>query len=59
MVYDVPIKKRRILCSTEDRSRKFTSAAFCPENEKLLVTVSDGSEAMVTIWHWEKQKCVA
>ena len=40
--YDVPMKKRKILMTTEDSARKFISADFCAQNEKNIVTCSGG-----------------
>lgn len=53
-IFETPLKKRKILLSTEDPSKEFVSADFCPRNEKFLVTVSGKSEARVTIWNWDK-----
>ena len=58
-IFDVPIKKRKILCSAEDPAREFVSVDFCAKNEKLLVTTSAGPEARAIIWNWDKQRCVA
>ena len=52
--YDVPIKKRRILVTSEDSARKYISVDFCAQNEKNLVTVSSGSEAKFIVWNWDK-----
>ena len=47
------------MLSSEDPSKEFVSADFCSRNEKLLVTVSGKSEARVTIWNWDKQRCIS
>ena len=57
-IFDVPLKKRKILCSNEDQAKEFVSADFCAKNEKYLVTISAKSEARVTIWNWDKQRCI-
>ena len=33
--------------------------AFCPRNDKLLVTLSSEPEQSVYIWQVDKQRCVA
>ena len=39
------LKKRKIICSTEIKQHKsFVSMAFCPKNDKLLVTLSSEPE---------------
>ena len=39
------LKKRKVICSTEIKSHKsFVSMAFCPQNDKLLVTLSSEPE---------------
>lgn len=53
-IFEIPLKKRKILCSAEDPSKEFVSADFCAKNEKLLVTVSAKSEARIIIWNWDK-----
>jgi len=59
-IFDVPLKKRKILCSSEDPAKEFVSADFCSKNgERLLVTVSGKSEARVIIWNWDKQRCIS
>ena len=58
-IFDVPLKKRKILCSSEDPAKEFVSADFCSKNEKLLVTVSGKAEARVIIWNWDKQRCLS
>ena len=59
-IFDVPLKKRKILCSSEDPAKEFVSADFCGKNgERLLVTVSGKSEARVIIWNWDKQRCIS
>lgn len=58
-IFDVPLKKRKILVSNEDPAKEFVSADFCTKNERLLVTISAKSEARVTIWNWEKQRCIS
>ena len=57
--YDVPMKKRKILMTTEDSARKFISADFCAQNEKNIVTCSGGQEARIIVWNWDKSKCIA
>ena len=58
-IFDVPLKKRKILCSVEDPAREFVSADFCAKNEKLIVTASGGTEPRVIIWNWDKQRCMS
>lgn len=58
-IFDVPLKKRKILCSAEDPAKEFVSADFCPKNDKLLVTASGKSVARIIIWNWEKQRCMS
>jgi WD40 repeat protein len=58
-IFDVPLKKRKILCSAEDPAREFVSVDFCARNEKLLVTASGGADARVIIWNWDKQRCMS
>lgn len=57
-IFEVPIKKRKILIAAEDPAKEFVSVDFCPKNEKLLVTTSGKSEARVIIWNWDKQRCI-
>lgn len=58
IVYDqVTIKKRKILCSQDYTARAFVSVDFCQGNEKLIVTLGD--DCRVTVWQFDKQKCVA
>ena len=53
------LKKRKIICSTEIKQHKsFVSMAFCPLNDKLLVTLSSEPEQTVYIWQVDKQRCV-
>ncbi len=57
-VYDqVTIKKKKILCSQDYTAKSFISVDFCQANEKLLVTLGD--DCRVTVWQFDKQKCVA
>ena len=53
-VYDVPLKKRRILLASDDPARKYTSVDFCAAQERHIVTVSEGSESKIIVWHWDK-----
>ena len=49
------LKKRKIICSTEIKQHKsFVSMAFCPKNDKLLVTLSSEPEQTVYIWQVDK-----
>ena len=57
-IFEVPIKKRKILISAEDPAKEFVSVDFCAKNEKFLVTTSGKSEARVIIWNWDKQRCI-
>lgn len=53
------LKKRKIICSTDIQKHKsFVSMAFCPQNDKLLVTLSAEPEQSVYIWQVDKQRCV-
>mmetsp|Transcript_17140 Transcript_17140/g.23107 ORF Transcript_17140/g.23107 Transcript_17140/m.23107 type:complete len:128 (-) Transcript_17140:3654-4037(-) len=58
-IFDVPFKKRKILCSPEDTAKEFVSADFCAKNERQLVTVSDKSEARIVIWNWDKMRVLS
>jgi len=60
-ILDVPLKKRKILCSVEDSAKEFVAAAFCPRNDKTktLVTTSGKADARVIIWNWDKQRCIS
>ena len=59
-IFDVPLKKRKILCSNEDPAKEFVAADFCSNDQKkYLVTISAKSDARVTIWNWDKQRCIA
>ena len=59
-IFDVPIKKRKILCSPDDPAKEFVSADFCAKNnERQLVTVSAKAEARITIWNWDKQRILS
>ena len=43
--------KKKIVCSTDIKQHKsFVSMAFCPKNEKLLVTLSSEPDQYVYIW---------
>ena len=55
-IFDVPLKRRRVLCSAEDPAKEFISADFCPKNDRHLVTASAKGESKIVIWHWEKQR---
>ena len=55
-IFDVPIKRRRVLCSTEDPAKEFISADFCPKNRSLLVTASAKGDFKIVIWNWDKQR---
>ena len=49
------LKKKKIICSTEIKQHKsFVSMAFCPKNDKLLVTLSSEPEQTVYIWQVDK-----
>ena len=53
------LKKRKVICSTEISVHKaFVSMAFCPKNDKLLVTLSSEPEQTVYIWQVDKQRCM-
>ena len=58
-VFDVPLKKRKILVTSEDPAKEFVSADFCPKNERHIVTVSSRAEPRVIIWNWDKQKIIS
>ncbi len=53
-VFEVPLKKRKILITSEDPAKEFVSADFCPKNERHIVTVSNRAEPRVIIWNWDK-----
>ena len=56
----MPLKKRKILVSNEDPAKEFVAADFCSNDQKkYLVTISAKSDARVTIWNWDKQRCIA
>ena len=48
-------RKKPFICSTEIKQHKsFVSMAFCPKNDKLLVTLSSEPEQTVYIWQVDK-----
>ena len=53
-VYDLGAKKRRILVSQDCSDRAFASVEFCPQNEKVVATVTSGSDAKLILWSWDK-----
>ena len=55
-IFDVPLKRRRVLCSAEDPAKEFISADFCTKNDKLLVTASAKGDFKIVIWNWDKQR---
>ena len=49
------LKKRKVICSTEiSQHKSFVSMAFCPKNDKLLVTLSSEPEQTVYMWQVDK-----
>lgn len=52
-------KKKRVLISSEYDAREFLSADFCPDNDKLIATVTGKPDFKVILWIWDKTKFVA
>ena len=57
-IFEVPMKKRKILISSEDPAKEFVSADFCAKDFRRLVTTSGKADARVIIWNWERQRCL-
>lgn len=46
------IKKKRLLINPESNATHFISCDFCPENDKIIVTLDN--EYRISIWQWDK-----
>jgi len=54
------IKSRRVLVSGDLKADTFVAVDFCAnEEKKQLVTLSSASDCKVSIWNWDKQKCLS
>lgn len=53
-IFDVPLKRRRVLCSSEDPAKEFVSADFSNNRSTTLATVSAKGEPKLIIWNWDK-----
>jgi len=47
------------LISADYEAREFLSVDFCPDNDKLIVTVTGEPDFKIILWAWDKQKYVA
>jgi len=45
-------KKKRLLINPESNATHFISCDFCPENDKIIVTLDN--EYKISIWQWDK-----
>jgi hypothetical protein len=48
------ISKRKILVMPDSESTEFLSVEFCPQNEKLVATLSGAPDYRVCLWQWDK-----
>lgn len=62
-IYDLhhpQLKRKKFIASSElkKENKEYISIAFCPKNEKLLVTLTNVPHQNVYVWQWDKPKCV-
>ena len=53
---DIKLKKKRTILSTELDCHSFSRLEFLPQNEKYLISLTDGPEYKLCLWEWEKGK---
>jgi len=54
------MKKKRILASSDIKSKEFVSMAFSHQHEKSqLITLSGSPDWVLVLWQWDKGKCVS
>jgi len=48
------IKKRKILVMPDSEATQFISAEFCPQNDKIIATLSGSPDFRIQLWQWDK-----
>lgn len=53
------LKKRKIILAPDSEATQFLAVEFCPQNDKILATLSGAPDFTVNLWQWDKQRGTA